>query len=157
MYAKVSFTVDKRDKVLVIPLTALADVGGNRGVFLATQGKQGDVAHFKQVEVGLMDRDLVEVSAGLSEGDQVVSTGAGALRDGDRILLPGQGVDQGAAAAFQAAARAAAVAGRAAGGERGAQGGARRKQASHAGRGRRAVNGRVERMNPVNDDFEESV
>src|SRR5205814_6406206 len=51
MYAKVSFTVDKRDKVLVIPLTALADVGGNHGVFLATQGRQGDVAHFKQVEV----------------------------------------------------------------------------------------------------------
>jgi membrane fusion protein (multidrug efflux system) len=95
MYAKVSFTVDKRDKVLVIPLTALADVGGNRGVFLAAQGKQGDVARFKQVEVGLMDRNLVEVSAGLSEGDQVVSTGAAALRDGDRILLPGQGVDQG--------------------------------------------------------------
>jgi RND family efflux transporter MFP subunit len=95
MYAKVSFTVDKRDKVLVIPLTALADVGGNRGVFLATQGKQGDVARFKQVEVGLMDRNLVEVSAGLSEGDQVVSTGAAALRDGDRILRPGQGVDQG--------------------------------------------------------------
>jgi len=95
MYAKVSFTVDKRDKLLVIPLTALADVGGNRGVFLATQGKQGDVARFKQVEVGLMDRNLVEVSAGLSEGDQVVSTGAAALRDGDRILRPGQGVDQG--------------------------------------------------------------
>jgi multidrug efflux pump subunit AcrA (membrane-fusion protein) len=99
MYAKVSFTVDKRDKVLVIPLTALADVGGNRGVFQAAQGKQGDVAHFKQVEVGLMDRNLVEVSAGLSEGDQVVSTGAAALREGDRILLPGQGVDQGGAGA----------------------------------------------------------
>jgi multidrug efflux pump subunit AcrA (membrane-fusion protein) len=34
MYAKVTFIVDKRDQVLVIPLTALADVGGNRGVFL---------------------------------------------------------------------------------------------------------------------------
>ena len=114
MYAKVNFTVDKRDKVLVIPLTALADLGGNRGVFLATQGRQGDVAHFKQVEVGLMDRNLVEVSAGLSEGDQVVSTGAAALREGDRILLPGQGVD-----------RASGGAGRGGRGQGGAGGGNR--------------------------------
>jgi membrane fusion protein, multidrug efflux system len=95
MYAKVSFKVDKRDKVLVIPLTALADVGGKRGVFQATKGKQGNVAQFKKVDVGLMDRELVEVIAGLTEGEQVVSTGAGALRDGDRILLPGQGGPQG--------------------------------------------------------------
>ena len=95
MYAKVAFTVDKRDKVLVIPLTALADVGGSRGVFQATQGPQGNVAHFRRIEVGLMDRELVEVPTGLSEGDQVISTGAAALRDGDRILFQGQGAGSG--------------------------------------------------------------
>src|SRR4029434_7935945 len=34
MYAKVSFTVEHREKTLVVPTSALVDVGGNRGVFL---------------------------------------------------------------------------------------------------------------------------
>jgi RND family efflux transporter MFP subunit len=133
MYAKVTFIVDKRDQVLVIPLTALADVGGNRGVFTAAQGKQGNVAHFKQIEVGLMDRDLVEVSRGLSEGDQIVSTGAGALRDGDRVLLQGQGEEGGGAP----------ESGNGGGGRgRGREGGGRRGQAGQ-GEGRRGQGGGV--------------
>jgi HlyD family secretion protein len=91
MYAKVSFTVDKKANTLVIPTTALVDVGGNRGVFLANEAEQGQVASFKKIEVGLMDQTFVEVIAGLSEGDRVVTTGAAALREGDRILLSDEG------------------------------------------------------------------
>jgi HlyD family secretion protein len=91
MYAKVSFLVDKKPNTLVIPTTALVDVGGNRGVFLANQAEQGQVANFKKIEVGLMDQTLVEVVAGLSEGDRVVTTGAAALREGDRIFLSDEG------------------------------------------------------------------
>ena len=90
MYARVKFTVDHRENTLVVPMAALVDVGGNRGVFLPGKGEQGDVANFKKIETGLMDQNLVEVSSGLSEGDKIVTTGAAALREGDRILLPGQ-------------------------------------------------------------------
>jgi RND family efflux transporter MFP subunit len=90
MYAKVSFTVDHRENTLVVPTAALVDVGGNRGVFLPDKNEQGDVVTFKKIEVGLIDQQLVEVMAGLSEGEKVVTTGAGALRQGDRIVLPGQ-------------------------------------------------------------------
>ncbi len=90
MYARVKFTVDHRENTLVVPMAALVDVGGNRGVFLPGKGEQGDVANFKKIETGLMGQDLVEVSSGLSEGDKIVTTGAAALREGDRILLPGQ-------------------------------------------------------------------
>jgi membrane fusion protein (multidrug efflux system) len=89
MYARVKFTVEHRENALVVPMAALVDVGGNRGVFLPGKGAQGDVANFKKIETGLMDSNLVEVSSGLSEGDTVVTTGAAALREGDRILLPG--------------------------------------------------------------------
>jgi hypothetical protein len=41
-----------------------------------------------------MDQNLAEVTSGLSEGQTVVTTGAAALREGDRVLLPGQ-TDQG--------------------------------------------------------------
>jgi len=90
MYARVKFTVDHRQNALVVPLASLVDVGGNRGVFLPDKGEQGDIAKFHKIETGLIEADLVEVSDGLNEGDKVITTGAAALRQGDRILLPGQ-------------------------------------------------------------------
>ena len=90
MYAKVAFTVDKRKNTLVIPTTALVDLGGNRGVFMASAGKQGQVANFKKIDVGIVNQTLAEVTSGLSEGEHIVTTGAAALREGDRILLPGE-------------------------------------------------------------------
>ncbi len=98
MYAKVAFTVDKKDNALVIPTAALVDLGGNRGVFLANQGELGQVASFKKVDIGIVNQTLAEVTSGLSEGENIVTTGAGALREGDRILLPGETADSPGAA-----------------------------------------------------------
>jgi RND family efflux transporter MFP subunit len=88
MYAKVSFTVERHPNTLVVPANALVDVDGKRGVFLPSA--EGDIARFQPVEVGIMDQERVEVTSGLSEQDRVVTTGAAALREGDRIILPGQ-------------------------------------------------------------------
>jgi HlyD family secretion protein len=90
MYARVSFTVDRRDNALVVPANAVVDLSGNRGVF---QPAEGDVAKFKQIETGLIDQNLIEVVSGLTEGEQIVTTGAAALREGDRIVPLGQGAD----------------------------------------------------------------
>ena len=90
MYAKVAFTVDKKENALVIPTEALVDLGGNRGVFMASKGEQGQVANFKKIDVGIVNQTLAEVTSGLSEGENIVTTGAAALREGDRILLPGE-------------------------------------------------------------------
>jgi RND family efflux transporter MFP subunit len=86
MYARVNFTVEQRSNALVVPANALVDVQGTRGVFQPN----GDTAKFKPVTVGLSDEKLVEVSEGLSEGEPIVTTGAAALREGDKIILPGQ-------------------------------------------------------------------
>ena len=43
MYAKVNFTVDKRENTLVVPANAVVDLGGKRGVFLPGGGRRGDV------------------------------------------------------------------------------------------------------------------
>jgi RND family efflux transporter MFP subunit len=133
MYARVSFTVDKKEGALVIPTTALVDVAGNRGVFLASEGELGPIASFKMIDVGIVNEQLVEITAGLTEGDQVVTTGAAALRDGDRILLPGQSGGPGVARGGERAQGAA--------GARGARQGA---GGSPDAQGRRsAVRGRV--------------
>ena len=87
MYAKVNFTVDKRENTLVVPANAVIDLGGKRGVFLPAEG---NLATFRAIEQGVTTTELVEVASGLSEGEKIITTGAGALREGDRIVLPGQ-------------------------------------------------------------------
>jgi len=87
MYARVRLTVDRRDAALVIPRNALVNVEGKPGVFVPTTT---NTAKFREVQTGLQDEKQVEITAGLGEGDRVITTGVGALRDGDPILLPGQ-------------------------------------------------------------------
>jgi RND family efflux transporter MFP subunit len=89
MYARVTFLVEKRENTLVVPTSAVVNVGGNNGVFLPSKNAENEVAKFKPVQTGMSDQNLVEVSSGLAEGERVVTTGAAALRDGDRILLAG--------------------------------------------------------------------
>lgn len=86
MYARVSITTGTRKDALVVPSNAVVDLGGRRGVFQP----QNDTAVFRVIQVGLEQRDVVEVVGGLIENDTVITTGASALRDGDRVLLPGQ-------------------------------------------------------------------
>jgi hypothetical protein len=39
--------------------------------------------------VGIENTELTEITDGVQEGERIVSTGASALREGDRILLMG--------------------------------------------------------------------
>ena len=94
MYAKVAFTVERHDNALTVPAAAVVDQDGRKGVFVP--GEEGDVARFQAVELGIVEQDRVEIAAGLVEGARIVTTGAAALRDGDRILLPGQNAEGGA-------------------------------------------------------------
>jgi RND family efflux transporter MFP subunit len=109
MYARVQLTVDTRDNALTIPRAALVALDGKNGVFIAVQpdggtatrtsGSTGQGASsgqgagaapmtvkFLPVEVGIRDGENIEVTGGLTEGARVITTGAGALRDGDRVV-----------------------------------------------------------------------
>jgi RND family efflux transporter MFP subunit len=86
MYARVALLVARRDNALVVPRNAVLDVEGRRGVFIAN----GNRAKFQVVEVGLQDDQRAEIVSGLREGQQVVTTGAASLREGDPIVLAGQ-------------------------------------------------------------------
>ena len=94
MYARVRLTVDHRPNALTVPRAAIIDTEGKRGVFLVDEGQ---TAHFREVQTGLQDGDRVEILDGLTEGERVVTTGALALRDGDRVALVGQAPRQGGA------------------------------------------------------------
>jgi RND family efflux transporter MFP subunit len=85
MYARAKFTVEKHENTLLVPTVAVADVSGKIGVFIPT----GETANFHPVTTGIQHQDFTEVVAGLQEGQKIISTGAAALREGDRIALAG--------------------------------------------------------------------
>jgi RND family efflux transporter MFP subunit len=87
MYARVDLTVEDKDNVLIVPKIALVDSQGLRGVF---QPGEDNKAKFKAVKVGIENTDTAEILEGLSEGDSIVSTGAGALRRDDQLVIAGQ-------------------------------------------------------------------
>ncbi len=86
MYARVGITTQTKKDALVLPSTAVVDLGGRRGVFQL----QNETAVFRTVQVGSEQGSVVEILSGLKDGDEVISTGAGALRDGDRVALVGR-------------------------------------------------------------------
>ena len=85
MYARVGITLDTKKDALVVPANALVDLGGRRGVFMPLS----ETAVFRAVQVGTEQGDIVEILGGLTEGAEVITTGAGQLRDGDRVVIAG--------------------------------------------------------------------
>jgi HlyD family secretion protein len=86
MYARVSITTEDRKEALVVPSDAVIDLGGRRGVFVAADD---DTVMFKPVTVGIEEQAQIEILSGLAEGERVVTIGARALRDGDRVMPAG--------------------------------------------------------------------
>jgi RND family efflux transporter MFP subunit len=87
MYARVDLTVEDKTNVLVIPKIALIDSQGERGVY---QPGDDNKAKFRAVKVGIENNETAEIVAGLTEGEHIVSTGAGALRRDDQLVVAGQ-------------------------------------------------------------------
>ena len=92
MYARVNFIVEQRQRALVVPSNAVVDLTGKRGVFMAPDG---NTAKFQAISTGLENGVLTEITEGLREGDRVITTGAAALRDGDKIVLAREGSGTG--------------------------------------------------------------
>ncbi len=99
MYARVALTIDSRQNALTVPSNAVIDFDGKTGVFVAGQAPQqasnppapggvaaGMTAKFQPVATGIRDGEQVEIRSGLDDGVRVITTGATALKDGDRIV-----------------------------------------------------------------------
>jgi RND family efflux transporter MFP subunit len=91
MYARVDLRVGQKADALTVPRNAVLDQNGERVVFVV----DGQNARRRVVETGMQSPEKIEVTAGVLEGERVVTVGAGALRDGDRIVLPVAGGRQG--------------------------------------------------------------
>ena len=87
MYARARFTVESHQNALVVPTRAVVDAQGKIGVWMPGDA---DTVVFTPATLGIEEQDFTEVTSGVNEGQRIVSTGAGALRAGDKITLPGQ-------------------------------------------------------------------
>jgi RND family efflux transporter MFP subunit len=101
MYSRVHLTVGQKPDALRVPANAVVTVEGRTGVFTASAppadtvkpasqavpaDQQPLTVRFQPVETGIRDGQQIEITGGLSEGARVITTGAGALRDGDLVL-----------------------------------------------------------------------
>ncbi|NEL41784.1 MAG: efflux RND transporter periplasmic adaptor subunit, partial [Xanthomonas perforans] len=77
MFGRIRIDYDQRKDALVIPRLALLD-DGEPAVFVVRKGKASRVP----VKLGYAEGPWLEVRQGLKEGDQVVTAGKVALRDG---------------------------------------------------------------------------
>ena len=132
MYARVSVTTSTKKEALVVPANAVADLGGRRGVFTPLN----ESAVFRALDLGTEQGNVVEVLGGLNDGDTVITTGSSALRDGDRIVLPGGGGGRARRGGGAGNAAAGAAADPAAGAAREGSGGRRSGGANGAGAAR---------------------
>jgi RND family efflux transporter MFP subunit len=94
MYARVALRVADKPNALTVPRTAVVTRGNAQVVYVV----DGNVARQRQIELGIQGPERVEVTSGLREGERIVTTGAAALQDGDRIVMPGDAPPPGAAA-----------------------------------------------------------
>lgn len=70
MNALATITIEEREQVVVLPVTALQE-RGNR-VFVYTKAdSEGNLSGEQEIATGLSDGDMVEITEGLSEGDTV--------------------------------------------------------------------------------------
>ncbi|HET7126542.1 MAG TPA: efflux RND transporter periplasmic adaptor subunit [Lysobacter sp.] len=98
MFGRIRIDYDQRADALVIPRIALLDDEDDPAVFVARGGKAARVP----VKLGYMDGEWAEVLSGLKAGDQVVTAGKVALREGSAVQVLGA---QAAKVATKAAAK----------------------------------------------------
>ena len=86
LFIKGQIITGKRSGILKVPRTALLswDVAEKKGdLFLV----KGEIANRQVIQTGVVMGDFVEVTSGLSSGDQVVVRGGFNLKDGERVNI----------------------------------------------------------------------
>ena len=85
MFVEVVIVVERREDVVVVPRTAVAERRGRKVVFML----DGQRVSKQTVQVGLADGERVQVLGGLTAGDVIVQRGLMSLVDGARVRVLG--------------------------------------------------------------------
>ncbi|MFC1725141.1 efflux RND transporter periplasmic adaptor subunit [candidate division KSB1 bacterium] len=84
MFTRVNILYDMHDNTLLIPKNSLVKEDTESSVYIVL----GDTVVFKQtVSTGFENSDYIEITEGLNEGDVIVTTGMGSLKDSAKIEI----------------------------------------------------------------------
>jgi membrane fusion protein (multidrug efflux system) len=83
MFARVAIVYERKPDALQIPRTALLDTDGQARVFVVTGGKAVE----RTVKLGLSNGAWIEVTEGLKDGEQVIVVGQGAVKPGAAVRV----------------------------------------------------------------------
>ncbi len=83
LFARVTLTIEARPNALWVPEESLVPIGDQQFVFKIAEGKVA----FTRVQIGERRRGVVEIVAGLNEGDSVVTAGLLKIRDGMPVMV----------------------------------------------------------------------
>lgn len=81
--ARTSFALGVHENVLLVPASALVRNTGSEAVFVVENGR----ASRRTVTTGLISQGRVEITAGLTRGDTVVTIGNNVLQDGAKVRI----------------------------------------------------------------------
>jgi RND family efflux transporter MFP subunit len=88
MIGSLQLAVDQVDQqpALQVPLSAIVQApDGKYAAFVVTASKEGHMASLRRVEIGRVIGTGISVVSGLTNGDEVITTGANLLKDGQRV------------------------------------------------------------------------
>ena len=78
--------VDRQQPALQVPLSAIVQAAdGKYAAFVVAASKEGHMASLRPVEIGRVIGSRISVVSGLTNGDEVITTGANLLKDGQRV------------------------------------------------------------------------
>lgn len=83
MFGRIEVVYDQRKDALTMPRIALLDDEGEPAVYVVRENK----AVRTPVELGYVNGELAEVLSGVKEGDEVVTAGKVAIRDGSSVEI----------------------------------------------------------------------
>ncbi len=82
MFAEANISTENRSQVLAVPQEALVS-GEEKAVYIVKDGK----AHLAKITAGLENEEWLEVTGGISVGDQVATTGKHLLYEGAPVTV----------------------------------------------------------------------
>jgi membrane fusion protein (multidrug efflux system) len=89
MFGTVKVIAGQKDAALTVPQEALVTLERQNGVFVVAEENGENIARFQPVVTGGIVGNLIEVTSGLSPGDQVIIIGQERLRPGEKVEIIG--------------------------------------------------------------------
>lgn len=83
MFAELSLPANHKDQALVIPTAALITRSGQNYVAVL---EDGDLPYLREVQIGLNNGVMVEITEGLSDGETVITKGQHFIVEGEAVV-----------------------------------------------------------------------